>query len=602
MSPEAKKGNPEAAVNAPIASRLGNLALMTDDLPFSNSTIELMRGVIAEHPDIEPRIEQLECLDAIQEARVRGQERALVQMATGLGKTTILAADVKRFLEEHPDARVLFLCHQNDILDQARERFERVIGPGHSYGNFTGEGEKDYHEVDCLFASFQAMREWRVAFNEDEFDYVVVDESHHGKARTYEPTLRHFKPKFMVGVTATPDRHDLQNIREIFGEEIFRLPLEEAIARGLLATVDYRVFTDDEAIRKVVARHRHIKERLTKSKLNRTIFLPQRDEEMARIILERAEELDNPKRIIFCPSIEYAEEFAQYFEGAAPLHSKLPKWEQDKYIQQFKAGEINTILTVDMFNEGMDVPDANQIVFLRTTQSRTVFLQQLGRGLRLYPGKDSVQVLDFVANCDRLTMLDELWRNIKASAASTQELSPDKILRIDVGEFSFSEMARDILEILDEIQANIEQSRSWTAEDSIRFYKELDAALTEEHKKPYKKGVTGPSASTIDYYVYHNGGPGSNIVLAPFNGDIDALREAAGFKVWKEYTRDDLVNFFADVIERTGKAPTGEEFKRMDDAPAITQVRRHFKNYPEFRKAGNLRWLERKKTDNASDE
>ena len=153
----------------------------------SEDTARLLFDILTEHPELDPKIEQAEALDAIQEAREAGRAAGLVHMATGLGKTTVAAADVRRFLEEKPDARIAFFCDQNDILDQARERFESIIGPDHTYGNFTGEGEKDLHEVTVLFASFQAMRKWHVAFKPDEFDYIVVDESHHSKADTYEP-------------------------------------------------------------------------------------------------------------------------------------------------------------------------------------------------------------------------------------------------------------------------------------------------------------------------------------------------------------------------------------------------------------------------------
>src|SRR5665213_1378786 len=119
---------------------------------YDSPSLALLQDIQAEHPHLEIREEQIDCLDAIQLARIEGNEKALVQMATGLGKTTVIAADVKRFLSESPGSRILFLCHQNRILDQARERFEDIVGPEFTYGNFTGETQ-DYDEVTCLFAS-----------------------------------------------------------------------------------------------------------------------------------------------------------------------------------------------------------------------------------------------------------------------------------------------------------------------------------------------------------------------------------------------------------------------------------------------------------------
>lgn len=612
---------------------------ITDDLPFTVATVSLMEDIQQDCPEVEIRVEQLECLDAIQEARAMGEERALVQMATGLGKTTVLAAEIRRFLADQPDARVLFLCHQNDILAQARERFESIVGSRYTYGNFTGENQ-DYHEVTCLFASFQAMHGWREAFLKDEFDYVVVDESHHGKATTYEQTLEYFEPQFMLGVTATPDRHDLRNIRDIFGEEIYQLSLEEAIAQGLLAGVDYHVITDDIADTSVLRDIRGMRYNL--KQLDRTIFVPKRDEEIVRIISEKSQEVDDPKRIVFCRSIEQAEEYAQYFERAAPLHSRLPKWEQDRYIELFRNGEIDTLLTIDMFNEGIDIPDANQVVFLRSTQSRTIFLQQLGRGLRKAPGKSKVQVLDFVANCDRLVMLDEIWRVIQDYAESSGDMKVADTLRIDTGEIHFSEAARDIIEILNEIESTNSQYRNWGPEDSVAYYRKLCddlgyvagtsdieearierrgpsyAVLTKKHfnhrlsvlrkacgiEKPKKsdqwtavdsakvyREICGDSPMTLaqlrEHLKRNKKLPRVSKLLQPFSGRIRDLQESAGYKVrgrkrhrdLTDWTAEDSISAYLEVSQ--GMHITARELESRlatsyPDLPSVPSILRPF--------------------------
>lgn len=490
---------------------------VTDQLPFNVSTVRLMEGIQIYNPGLEIREDQLEALDAVLEARDNGQNRALVHMATGRGKTTMAAADVKRFLADKPLARVLFLCHQNDILAQARERFEQIVGDGYTYGNFTGESQ-DYHEVSCLFASFQAMRNWREAFMPNEFDYIVVDESHHGKAPTYEPTLEYFNPDFMLGMTGTPDRHDLKNIREIFGEEIYKLSLEEAIARGLLAEVDYRVILDEIADTRVL--RDSVGKRINMHQLDRNIFIPKRDEEIVRIIEEKGMELGGARRIVFCRSIEQVEEYAQYFDNSAPLHSGLPLHEQDKYIDKFRNGEIDTVLTVDMFNEGIDIPDANQVVFLRSTQSKTVFLQQLGRGLRKIPGKESVQVLDFVANCDRLAMLDEVWKDIQLHSAQRNPKMHSQILRINIGDVHFSDAAREILDILGEIENINKVVSDWTHEDSRTYYLALSERLGH---------FATVDEINIDLRQRHL--PSFRFVVAPYGGKLSELRRACGIEI-----------------------------------------------------------------------
>jgi superfamily II DNA or RNA helicase len=520
---------------------LGSTAVVDPALNLSHAdSYSILSSIQEDNPLIEIREEQVECLDAIQVARISGRDRALVQMATGLGKTMVVAADVKRFLADKPDARVLFLCHQNDILQQAQDSFSKIVGDQYSYGAFTGES-KDYHEVTCLFASFQAMREWREAFLPDEFDYVVVDESHHAKAATYEPTLDYFKPDFMLGVTATPDRRDLRDIREIFGSEVYKLSLEEAIARDLVTPVDYHVITDDIADTRVLKDVRG--RRYNYSQLDREIFIPKRTEEVIRIIKEKSANLTDQRRIIFCKSIEQANEYTSHFEGAYALHSRIPKTEQDQLIHHFKNGIIPTLLVVDMFNEGIDIPEANQIVFLRSTESRTIFLQQLGRGLRKYSGKDLVQVLDFVANCDRLVMLKEFWEGIEAETqAYASERKLDKQF-IQIGALHFSESARDILAILDELESSTRLFQNWDAKDSITYYTNLYQELGH---------VPSPSdVSQVD-------GPSLKFLLRPFGGRIGNLRNACGLPEsllekqpipgrWKQWKAEDSIRIYREL-------------------------------------------------------
>ena len=155
---------------------------------------------------------QKECLSAIRETR-RSSKKALVVMASGLGKTVTVAFDAKSWRREHR-GRVLYLCHQNDILYQAKTTFEGIIGHEFSYGYFHGE-EKTLHSVDFLFASLQTIERHKRKFGRQEFTYVVVDESHHSQAKTFRSTIEYFEPEFLLGATATPDRLDKLNIREI---------------------------------------------------------------------------------------------------------------------------------------------------------------------------------------------------------------------------------------------------------------------------------------------------------------------------------------------------------------------------------------------------
>ena len=551
-------------------------------IPYTTDTLNLMSSLSESCHGLEVRDEQLRCLDALYDARLQGRDRALIHMATGLGKTTVIAADVKRYIFENPGTRVLFLCHQNDILQQARTTFEQIIGNDSTFGEFTGESQ-DYHEVTCLFASFQAMRNWREAFLTDEFQYIVVDEGHHGKAPTYEPTLVYFKPNFMVAMTATPDRHDTKDIREIFGDEIFKLPLEEAIADGLLSPVDYSVVTDD-VDRKQLLRLKN--SRASVRQIDRTIFIPKRDEEVARIIHEKSDELGEAKRIIFCKSIEQAEEFAQYFENAVPLHSKLPGWEQNKYLQMFRDGGVSTLLAVDMLNEGLDIPDANQIVFLRSTQSKTIFFQQLGRGLRKIPGKEKVQVLDFVANCDRLVLLDKFWKEVANHNSARSGMSvPGNVIRLEIGEVHFTVVARQILDLLSEIDSHTFHYERWTREDSVAHYLRM-------------KDELGRTPKSSDFYSYFSEGKGPTyeVAMRPFDNKLTELQKYLGEEVreFRKYTREEMIEKFIEIFETRNKAPNVAEISKWGGPPA-SQIQKYFDSYADFRREAMKAWLQKRK-------
>lgn len=407
-------------------------------------------GVYSLEPNSGQRLElrpgQAEALAAIETAREGGADRGYVNMATGLGKTYVAAHDVARFRAENPDARVLYMCHNTDILRQARNTFSDALGTT-SHGNFFGGTYED--QEDIVYATFQSMNrklgggKVHEAFDEQEFDYIVVDESHHGPAETYRQVIEHFKPRFMLGLTATPDRQDQQDIREIFGEELHTELLEDAIAKGHLARPNYRVLTDH--VRKL----KEIETDLGKvslSQLNREIFVRRRDGEIADLVAEHLYERENPRTIVFCNSINQAEHMAELLPGdVGTLHSKLPKNLQEERLSDFKAGKLDMLVTVDKLNEGVDVPEANVVVFLRSTESRTVWLQQLGRGLRKTDGKEEVLVLDFAASWERIQDIQNLRNRVGVAyeqipKAARQAKSPFR--------FEFSEEALQAVEVI----------------------------------------------------------------------------------------------------------------------------------------------------------
>lgn len=361
--------------------------------------------------EIKARDYQKECLAKITEAVEMGSKRALVVMASGLGKTLTSAFAIEEYFKGREFGRVLILCHSEAILIQSKEKYKGYFGEEYSYGMFTGN-ERVTRQTDFFFATFQTLKEHRKEFNKATFSYIVVDEAHHSHARTYFPTIKYFEPEFLLGLTATPDRLDGQDIKEIYGAPVYELNFIEAMNRGLLAECDYQLVLDDISQEKL-DECLESGEKISITQLNRTVFVPKRDEEIVRLIRQYSAEQQDPKTIIFCKTIEHARCITKMMgEDTVLVHTSQSNLVNDMALEAFRQGKIHTIVSVQMLNEGIDVPDANVIVFLRNTVSETIFYQQLGRGTRLSPGKDKVKVLDFVANCERIQAVLELKQEI----------------------------------------------------------------------------------------------------------------------------------------------------------------------------------------------
>src|SRR3989344_1215396 len=282
---------------------------------------------------IQPYDYQDVCLKTIERARSKGKKKVLVVKASGLGKTVTSAFDTTQWLKKHPDSKVLYLCHQNDILSQAKNPFAAIVGGEDTrYGYY--HGIKKNRGAQLLFASLQTMRSRMKQFDRREFDYIVIDESHHAPAETYYPVVKYFKPRFLLAMTATPDRMDLKDIRSLFGKEVFSLDLPEALAKNLLNPVDYRLIAD-EIVELGEIENPH---RLSLGELNKKIFVPKRDKEIARIIKEKTADIRNPRIMIFCPSIRHVEKLKEHIPGSVTIHSHLRKKKQKKKKQK------NTIL------------------------------------------------------------------------------------------------------------------------------------------------------------------------------------------------------------------------------------------------------------------
>lgn len=493
---------------------------------------------------VRPYSYQRLCINAVVAARRQRRPAALFIKAPGLGKTLTAAFSIKELLRRFGKGRVLFLCHQNDILEQAQGEFERVFGNEYRYGFFFGGDHSGAKKSDFLFASFQTMRDWRERFRRGEFRYIVVDESHHSHAATYKPTIDYFRPDFYVAMTATPDRMDLLDIRAIYGQEVFSLPIEEALVRRLLTPVDYRLVTDeiqnsdvlDTPIGKLSVRH-----------LNRVLFIPKRDKEIARIVMRHAKRMKNPRMIFFCQSVKHCNRMAKEIEGAVAVHHKLNRLEQRLRLRMFRHGKRQAVLTVDKLNEGIDVPEANIIVFLRSTASHTVFFQQLGRGLRRLRGKSKVLVLDFVANCDRLVMLEQFHRQVQKAQKEYGQRAKKRTVRVKYGNIRFTEVAKRVLDVVHAIRGGY--TREMLIAQLQRLAKEIGRIPTTDDIRQASR--LGKIAS---FSTFHN----------KF-GSITSAQEAAGMtpsKTNMRCTSAELISQLKLLAEELGWTPTDADIRR----------------------------------------
>jgi len=427
------------------------------------------------------------------------QKEVLAVMATGLGKTYVAAFWSKNEIKK--GKKGLLLCHETGILDQNLEIFRKILGNTVSLKTFYGNDKDwDADKADVLFASFGMFsRGWKKLFFEDEFDFIVIDESHHGQAPTYKAVIDYFNPQKMLAITATPDQMTGRDIREVFGDEIVNYPLEEAIANSWLSAIEYHILSDNLnhwALKRLVSDVLEKGKRISMKQLNETIFIKSRDEKVARIIRQHSGE--SKKVIIFCENIRHAEKFKKYLTGAETYHSNKSAEKNREILHSFREKNLQYILTVDKFNEGIDIPDAEVIVFLRCTDSKRVFFQQLGRGLRKIAGKEKVVVLDFVANCERLSFIREMTEKIKAFCnGNGLELSKELLtISGDAFNFIFTSEQVDILNVIRMINASF--FKTWqeasavvaplklkSRSEYLKVYKSLDHRLPSDPGEMY---------------------------------------------------------------------------------------------------------------------
>jgi superfamily II DNA or RNA helicase len=371
--------------------------------------------------DIKPFPFQLEILEKLEvERSIHQRFRNLVVAATGTGKTVISAFDYKRFRAENPSAKLLFLAHRKEILAQSAATFRGILRDN-NFGELWVDGMTP-SSYEYTFASVQTInnRLDDLDLSPDYYDFIVIDECHHLTAKSYRGILHYFKPKVLLGLTATPERMDGGDIQEDFHNRIaaeIRLP--EALNRKLLCPFQYFGITDSIDLSKVGwERGRYVASELS------SLFTAndRRVREIISALEKYTKDLNEVRALGFCVSMDHAKFMAEKFSLAglkADYLTSETNHNRDTVKSQLLQKKINYLFVVDIFNEGIDIPEIDTVLFLRPTESLTIFMQQLGRGLRLAENKDCLTVLDFVGNARPEYNFENKFRALIGKTATT---------------------------------------------------------------------------------------------------------------------------------------------------------------------------------------
>lgn len=358
------------------------------------------------HPLFFPRGVQIEALYALEQCRKDGASRALVQAATGVGKTYIAAFDSQKF------QRVLFVAHREEILKQAADAFRNVRGTG-DFG-FFGNNRHDT-KGQVIFAMVESLGKETYLkpdyFRPDDFDYLCVDEMHHGVTAQYRKIMDYFHPRFMLGLTATPERMDGRDVYALCDYNVpYELNLKDAINKGMLVPFHYYGIYDDTDYSKLhIVKGHYDTDDLDKAYIGNA--------RRYDLIYRYYEKYARLRAIGFCSSRNHAVDIAREFCSRGVKAAAVISGEQGEYcmerteaLSRLRSCELQIIFSVDMFNEGVDVPSLDLVLFLRPTESPVIFLQQLGRGLRRAKNKPYLNVLDFIGNYRKAGAAPQLLR------------------------------------------------------------------------------------------------------------------------------------------------------------------------------------------------
>lgn len=466
-------------------NNLWNKTLILDDSLISNYTKQLdfaiekwdMDYFSVDSNNIKPNSMQRKALKELRRNRDLGVKRSLVVAATGSGKTYLAAFDARNY-----DAkRLLFVVHRDAILVEAKKTFEKVFGAERSYGLYTGK----YQDLDAdfIFTTNTMMFRHLKEFNKNEFDYIVLDECHHSTNNSYSSIMKYFNAGFILGLTATPERMDNQDVFGLFENNVpFELRLRDAILNDLVVPFHYYAIRDDFADYSAS----------DKSKIAREIARTANVNFIASQIEKYKKPNEKLKCIAFCTSVEHARtmslEFLNLGYSSVSLTGKNDLGERIKAFHdlQDENNELEIICTVDILNEGVDIPAVNMVLFLRPTESATIFLQQLGRGLRKYENKEYLTVLDFIGNnYDRSVQIALALGTLSKATYTEKAYLKDlvntnfKTLQIPGVEIFIDDLSKtEIIAHLDKVNFN---KKKFLKSDYLNFKKYLNKDTIPTH-------------------------------------------------------------------------------------------------------------------------
>ncbi|WP_210502905.1 DUF3427 domain-containing protein [Nocardioides xinjiangensis] len=417
-------------------------------------------GLHNDTSEIQPNAMQRDALLALDLVRSQGAERAIIVSATGTGKTILSALDVRQIAPE----RLLFVVHREQILDKTISEYRKVLGgSADDYGKLTGSLKQTDRRY--VFATVQTLSRMDVLSTvaPDAFDLVIIDEAHRAGSATYQRVVAHLTPKFLLGMTATPERTDGFNVYELFHYNVpYEIRLHHALEAGMLCPFHYYGVAD------VTYSDGTTTTEETELKL---LITAERVEHLLSALDQYGQAGVAPRGLIFCSRKDEANALSAELNRST-LRGKALRTvaltgddsvaAREQRVHELEAGELDYILTVDVFNEGVDIPTVNQVVMLRQTQSAIVFVQQLGRGLRLADNKDHLVVIDFIGNyatnflvpialfgdesLNRESLRERLNATIEAgalpglSSVSFEEVARERVLR-SIAETTLDSMA-----------------------------------------------------------------------------------------------------------------------------------------------------------------